>query len=637
MTSTLFAPVLLLLAAAWSAPVCATPGPQPLPPVPAIAAPRDVPFDGVMTLRVDASDRVHKIFRVTQSIPVQQPGPMVLLYPQWETASHSATLEAAPLAGLIIEADGQRLDWRRDPANPFAFHIVVPPGAHTLDLAFQYLPAMSGPRLVSPAMLMLPWQKVALYPAGWFIRNIPVQAELTVSDGFALASALDPASVQGNRTTFAPVSFEDLVDAPVYAGLHVRHHDLAAPGARPVRLTLFGDTDAALAIPPALLASYRTMAAEIPRLFRSRHYDHFDILMSLSDVMTSGGGVEHQQSTEINLPADYFSNPGTQLVMANLVVHEFVHAWNGRTRQPADLWQPNLNLPVGGSLLWLYEGQSEFWASVMTPRLQLQTAQQSMDALAIEAAKASTRVGRQWKSLQDSTIDALYMPGKPVFWRDWQRREDYYGEGVLLWLDVDMLLRERTGGTRSLFDFAASFFGAGANTRTISTYTLDDVCQALARIAPYDWATYFNARVHAHDDTHLLDGLRRAGYQLVYTDTPTESFVQHETDLGAMDLSLSLGLAVGKGGVVKGVAWESPAFRAGISLGARLTAVGAQPYSDAALKAALAARVPMTLTFQADGTTQTVTIPDAGPPRYPRLARIPGTVDRLQTLLTAPF
>jgi predicted metalloprotease with PDZ domain len=212
---------------------------------------------------------------------------------------------------------------------------------------------------------------------------------------------------------------------------------------------------------------------------------------------------------------------------------------------------------------------------------------------------------------------------------------------VLLWLDVDMLLRERSGDKKSLFDFAAAFFGSGHNTRTISTYTFDDIVETLHSIAPYEWAGYLRARLDTHDDTHLLDGLRRAGYQLVYTDTPTTFYTQYEADLGAMDLSLSLGLAVGKGGAVKSVAWEGPAFQAGISLGARLTAVGAQPYSDAALKEAIRTaavmKQPLTLSYLANGATHTVAIADVGPLRYPRLERIPGTVDQLQRLLTAPF
>ena len=627
----------LFLSAVCIAPACASAGPQPAPPAPAIEASRDLPFHGAIQLKVDATDSVHKIFRVRETIPVQKAGAMVLLYPQWETGSHSPTQEVAPLAGLIIKAGERRLDWRRDPVNPFAFRVDVPAGVRELQIEFQYLPAARGPQLISAGMLTLPWQKVALYPAGWFIRNIAVQAELTIPKDFQFATSLETAAVNGNKVSFKAASFEDLVDAPVYAGKHFKRIDLTAVPALPVRLNLFGDTDAALALPPELIAKFSAMAAAVPRLFRSQHYRHFDFLMSLSDVMQSGGGVEHQESTEINVSANYAHSPGEQMLMANLLVHEFAHSWNGRTRQPADLWTPDLNTPMRGSLLWLYEGQTEFWAHVMTPRLGLRTVQQALDALAVDASLMSNRPGRQWKSLQDSTIDALYMPGKAVNWRDWQRREDYYAEGVMLWLDVDMLLRELTADKKNLTDFAAVFFGAGDNSRTISTYTFADVCTTLNRIAPYDWAGYFTTRLRAHDDTHLLDGLKRGGYRLVYTDQPTEFFTQHEIDLGGMDLSTSLGLVVAKKGAIKSVAWESQAFRAGISLGARLTAVAGQPYSDEllqqAIKAAAVNKQAIELTFEADGATRTVAIAYFGSLRYPRLERIPGTPDRMQRLL----
>jgi predicted metalloprotease with PDZ domain len=188
-----------------------------------------------------------------------------------------------------------------------------------------------------------------------------------------------------------------------------------------------------------------------------------------------------------------------------------------------------------------------------------------------------------------------------------------------------------------MLDFAATFFGPGQNSRTISTYTFDDVCKALNQIAPYNWAAYFNTRLNAHDDTHLLDGLKRGGYQLVYTDQPTDFFVQHEADLGGIDLSTSLGLVIGKKGAVKSVAWESPAFKAGISLGTRLTAVAGKPYTDDLLKQAIrdaaASKQPIELSFDADGASYTVSIAYFDSLRYPRLQRISGTADRLQSLL----
>lgn len=637
MKNPLFAVLLLAagLTSAWS-----SSGPQPAAEAPPLAAPRDIAFKGAIKLQVDASDTVHKIFRVRESIPVQGGGTMVLLYPQWETASHSATQTLTGLAGLTISSGGQRVDWQRDTVNPYAFHVSVPKGARELDISFQFLSPTQGVTLISRDILTLPWHKVALYPAGWFVRNIAVQAELTLPADFQFATALETAAVHGNRISFKPASFEQLADAPLYAGRHFKRIALAPDGAIPIHLNLVGDTEAALAITPDLLDKYRAMAAALPRLFRSQHYRHYDFLVSLSDVLPAGGGQEHAESSENNLAADFFSNRDAQLPMADLIVHEYAHSWNGRFRQPADLWSPNLNLPVRGSLLWVYEGQTEFWGRVLASQLALRTPQQTMDALAVDAFIASGRVGRQWKSLQDSTIDPLYMPGRAVQWRDWQRREDYYGEGVLLWLDVEMLLRERTGGKQGLADFAAAFFGAGANSLTTQTYTFADVCKTLNGLAPYDWAGYFQARLQAHDDSRVFDGLQRSGYRLAYGDTPSEYFVQYEASYGVSDLSASIGLAIGKKGVVKSVAWDGPAFRAGISIGAKLTKVGQQAFSDEllkqAIKAAAISKQPIDLGFEADGQPQTASIAWYGSLRYPRLERIAGSADQLTRLLTAP-
>ena len=231
------------------------------------------------------------------------------------------------------------------------------------------------------------------------------------------------------------------------------------------------------------------------------------------------------------------------------------------------------------------------------------------------------------------------MIGHVVAWPDWQRREDYYREGVLLWLDVEGILRERTQGRKGLDDFSRAFFGLrglreGDDLTTV-TYTFEDVCAALERVAPYDWAAYLHARLETHDDAGLLDGLTRAGYRLVYTDTPTDSFLESEADGGVTDLQASLGLSAADDGTVKALAWNGPAFRAGLSLGARIETVNGERYTPAHLKAAFreAAAKPLRLTIRMDGEASEVGIDYHGTLRYPRLERIPGVPDRLEALL----
>ncbi len=68
------------------------------------------------------------------------------------------------------------------------------------------------------------------------------------------------------------------------------------------------------------------------------------------------------------------------------------------------------------SLLWVYEGLTEYWGRVIAARAGLRNTQDTLDAFALDAAIAAARVGRTWKSLQDSNNDPLYMAGHPVAW-----------------------------------------------------------------------------------------------------------------------------------------------------------------------------------------------------------------------------
>ncbi len=638
----------LVLRSVGVAVVCCTPvaaqvgvGPQPAPAAPAIAAPRDVAFEGVVGLSVDARDTAHKIFAVHETVPVaagaEAPGEMVLLYPRWETGSHAATGSVANLAGLIVRAAGRRLEWRRDPVDVFAFWVAVPAGAPALEVDFQYLSPLApraGAVVMTPDIVVVPWQRLVLVPAGWFLRDIQVQADLTLPAGFQSASSLETARVAGGTVFFRTATVETLVDSPVYAGRWFRRLVLTPPGEAQVALDVVADRAADLEAAPGELARWRAVVAQTLRLFGSRHYDHYDLLVSVSDILPSSGGLEHLRSGEINLPADFLRAPQDHLLGQGLLAHEYVHSWNGRLRQPADLWTPDLNTPMRDSLLWVYEGLTELWGDVLAVRAGLLTAEQARDVLALAAATAQTRAGRSWKSLADSNNDPLFDAGHPVSWRDWQRREDYYGEGALLWLDVDAQIRQRTGGARSLDDFARAFFGPPDGGQVVHTYTEEQVCAALARIAPFDWQGYFRGRLQSHDADQVLDGLARAGYRLVYAPEPTAAFRESEAEDGvAADLSFSIGLAVAKTGVVKSVAWEGEAFRAGLAPGVQITAVDGRPFDAGDLVQAVARTTdPLDITFVQDGQTRTARLAHQDGLLYPRLARLPGTADGLAAL-----
>jgi predicted metalloprotease with PDZ domain len=281
---------------------------------------------------VDARDTARGIFRVKQTIPVAQAGRMTLFYPEWLPGNHAARGPIATIAGLRVTANGRPLQWQRDPAYVHAFHIDVPQGVRQLDVSFDHLsPTESGQgRIVmTPGMLNIQWEKMSLYPAGYFTRNIPIQASVTLPDGFQPATSLDAANRRGQRIVYRPVSYETLVDSPMFAGLHYRRERLALD----VNLHLFADRPEDLAATPEQIAAHRRLVEQTLKLTGAKHYDEYEFLVALTDEL-GDIGLEHLRSSENGHPRNYFTSWASGSAGRDLLAHEYIHSWNGKYRRP---------------------------------------------------------------------------------------------------------------------------------------------------------------------------------------------------------------------------------------------------------------------------------------------------------------
>jgi len=428
------------------------------------------------------------------------------------------------------------------------------------------------------------------------------------------------------------VPFDLLDKSPVFAGRYRRTETLADG----VRLNVFADRPEQLAIGPDVLASHRTLVTQAVKLFGAQHYDHYDFLLAVTDRL-GGIGLEHHRSSENSGDGDFFTNWKNSVAGHDLLPHEYTHSWNGKFRRGADLWTPDYRQPMQDSLLWVYEGQTQFWGYVLAARSGLLSKEDTLGALALTAATYDTRVGRTWRPLIDTTNDPVMADRPPLAWRSWQRSEDYYSEGQLVWLDADSLIRQQTGGRKSLDDFARAFFGINDRDYGEVTYTFDDVVATLNGVMPYDWAGFLRQRLDKTSERAPLDWIARGGYRLTYTDTPTAYFKAAESDRKITDLTYSIGLVIGKGSKATAVQWDGPAFQVGITVGSEILAVNGRSYSDDiikdAIKAAKGGTRPITLLIKQGDIYRSVDLQWNGGLRYPRLERAGTGASTLDALL----
>ncbi len=173
-----------------------------------------------------------------------------------------------------------------------------------------------------------------------------MEPSLTLPEGWQFASALDVASREGAVVRFKPTTLETLVDSPLFAGRYSKRIEIGSsvpsvPKQPPLAFTVFADSADEIDIKPEQLEPHRRLVDEAGALFRSWHFDHYDLMLTISENFGTIG-LEHHRSSENGVRKGYFKDWDKTATRRDLLAHEFTHSWNGKFRRPADLWTPQL-------------------------------------------------------------------------------------------------------------------------------------------------------------------------------------------------------------------------------------------------------------------------------------------------------
>ncbi|HYT91658.1 MAG TPA: hypothetical protein VEL76_23295 [Gemmataceae bacterium] len=545
-----------------------------------------------LVLTLDASDAPRKILHAEVTIPAV-PGPLTLLYPKWIPGEHGPTGPIADLAGLKIKAAGKAIPWRRDDVDMYVLHCNVPDGASGIEVSLDFLTTASASGFSSGAsctssLAVLNWNQVLLYPKGQPARDLQCRARVRLPQGWKFGTSLKVAKEEGTLIEFAPVSLEELVDSPVICGVHFRDVPLGPSGNPSHSIAIAADSAAAAEMSPTVKANLDRLVVEAGKLFGTRHYRSYKFLFALSDQVAHFG-LEHHQSSDNRAPERLLIDDRIRkTAWAGLLPHEYVHSWNGKYRRPADMITETFQEPQRTQLLWVYEGLTQYLGAVLTVRCGLWTEEQFRDNLAQIADWAQNQRGRTWRNLEDTAVAAQLLFYARGDWASWRRSVDFYDEGILLWLEVDTLIREKTKGQRSLDDFCRRFYGGKDGAPSLKPFTLDDLAADLNAVAPHDWKELLTKRVTATAGAAPLEGIRRGGWKLTYAAKLSDLQTTRESEDKIIDLTASVGLLLRQDGSVTDVIPGKAAQKAGVAPGMKLIAVNGRRWSSERLRTALA-------------------------------------------------
>jgi len=588
------------------------------------------------TINVDASEARRGLFHSTVTIPAAS-GLFTFVYPKWVPGEHTPTGPVMQMTALHVRAGGQEIAWRRDAVEMFAFHVDVPAGADSVEVTFDYVSPSStfGAGYGESAnatqnLLLLLFNHVVVYPAGVRSDDIDFTASVRLPSGWAFDTALPIAKRDGDRIDFAPVSLTTLIDSPLVAGAYQRRIAAGDNGAEHVTVT--ADSAQALAMTGARAANVENLVSEADALFGARHYRKYTWLVTLSDLIEPQG-LEHHESTDIRYGERALLEADATARLITILSHEFVHSWNGKYRRPAGLATPNYQEPMLGELLWVYEGMTRYLGDfVLTARSGMRSAEEDREFIAwVAGNQERNRPGRDWRPLADTAVAVQSIAVAPNEDAPERRALDYYDESGLIWLEADAIIRAKSGGRKSMDDFAKLFFGAPASAPMVRPYTLDDIVNALNAVVPNDWRAFLDTRIYKVAPHPPMPGA--AGWRLVYNDAPNWYAALRERTGKLIDASFSLGMWVKNDGTISDVVHGSPAALAGLRPRMKINAVNGRKFDDDVLREEIRAKAPIDVFVEQGSFAGRFHIDYSGGERFPHLQRIDGAPDWLSDIM----
>jgi len=328
----------------------------------------------------------------------------------------------------------------------------------------------------------------------------------------------------------------------------------------------------------------------------------------LGDYVPWGGGdgMEHRNSTVVAAPVS-LRLPGMVADVLDTVSHEFFHAWNVERIRPKTLEPFNFEEANISGELWLAEGFTLYYGTLIMGRTGLSTRDETAAGLARAAVSVINGPGRQFRSaVQMSQMapftDAARAVDKTNFATTFI---SYYTYGAAVALALDLSLRDRSNGKLSLDDYMQAMWrvhgkpGGAQPGLVAKPYTLADARARLAEVSG-DRAfadEFFDKYIEGRDVADYARLLLRAGYVL-RKRSPNAAWLGSVADSNGTINTLT--------------PWGSPAFEAGLDQGDVIIDVDGKAIAAGVLQAAVKARKPgdrLTVTYKRrGGATGTATI-----------------------------
>lgn len=494
-----------------------------------------------------------------------------LVMPVWTPGSYLIREFERHVQDFAAEANGRALEWTKTNKNTWR---ITTNGAHEWRVSYRVYANELTVRTNELNSDHAFWNNAALlmYPDG-FIKS-PSTLRIVPRAGWKIATSLPP--IAGQANTFRAENFDILYDSPVEVS-DFKEIDFTVRGV-PHRIVIDGDGNYDSL---RLREGVRKVVEAEVSLFGEIPYHDYTFILHLRSA--GGGGLEHLNSTALGFRRSNFATENGYQDFWSLVAHEFFHLWNVKRIRPDALGPFDYTKENYTRLLWVAEGITEYYGNLMVRRAGLMTDTAYLAHLAKQIQDFQNTPGRMEMSAEEASFDAwikFYRPDENSV----NSSISYYDKGELLGMLLDLEIRKRTRGSKSLDDvmrlFYTEYYQKGRN------YAPVDFQKTCELMAGANMDQFFSRYVRGREELDYNAGLNSAGLRLNNAGAG-EMIAQPERSFLGTDLEQT-----GDRLVVTSVRSGTPAYEQGLNAKDQIVALDGARVNKDSFEARIAEKKP---------------------------------------------
>lgn len=426
-------------------------------------------------------------------------------------------------------------------------------------------------------------------------------------------------SLSPEQQTLQAASYDRLIDTPleICSACSV---DEFQEGGKTFRVAVHSYPESAgspprpVGVPPAvpkLIDGLRKIVRSELAMMPAPDFEHYTFIFHFAPEIALGDAMEHANSTQI-ITRGSLADGAAGVALEN-AAHEFFHLWNVKRLRPAGLGPFDYTRETYTPSLWFAEGITSYYADLHLLRSGVWSREEFLTRLAGEIREFETEPGRALMSAESSSLHAWFYDRSP------QMQEtnfanstiSYYNKGLLLGLLLDLEIRVRTSGRKSLDDVVRLMYGKFYSQPSTDGYMPGkgyeekDILDTVNAVAGSDFAELFARYVKGTDPLPYGPTLALAGLELRVApargSAPSLGILTQRVDRGLKIVAIEPGGA---------------ADRAGLSRDDLLTAIDNLSLEAAELDDRLGIYPPgadVPVTIERHGEVETVSV-KLGPP-----------------------